>query len=202
MRVIAGSLRGRRLRTLDGFKVRPTSDRLRETLFNVLAPRIEDARFLDLCAGSGAVGIEAVSRGAREVVLVESSRRAARLIEENLEHCDITGGVCLVHRDVLAGLRFLASREMRFDVIYFDPPYESRLYSPVLSLISKSRIVAEDGVVVAEHRGSVPLEANYDDLRPYREIVQGDSHLTFYTYEPTAEVASVETPEPGPLPPD
>ncbi|MEP7273743.1 MAG: 16S rRNA (guanine(966)-N(2))-methyltransferase RsmD [Acidobacteriota bacterium] len=201
MRVIAGSLKGRRLRTLEGLKVRPTSDRLRETLFNVLSPRIEEARFLDLCAGSGAVGIEAVSRGAREVVFVESSRRAASLIDENLAHCGITDGVRLVYRDVIAGIRFLISKDMRFDVIYFDPPYESRLYSPVLNLISSSRTLAEDGVVVAEHRGS-PLEANYGDLRPYREIAQGDSRLTFYSYESVREDASVETPDPQFLPPE
>lgn len=187
MRVIAGSLKGRRLRTLDGFKVRPTSDRLRETLFNVLSPRIEESSFLDLCAGSGAVGIEAVSRGAREVVFVESSRRAAILIDENVRHCGISEGVRLIYRDVISGVRFLVSKEERFDIIYFDPPYESHLYSPVLSLISTSRVLADDGVVVAEHRGDVPLAPSYGDLRPYREIAQGDSRLTFYSYEPSGE---------------
>jgi 16S rRNA (guanine966-N2)-methyltransferase len=89
MRVIAGIYKGRRLKTLEGMRVRPTSDRLRETLFNVLAPRIEGANFVDLCAGSGAVGIEALSRGAASVTFIESSRKAAAVISENLRHCEI-----------------------------------------------------------------------------------------------------------------
>ncbi|MGH9847800.1 MAG: RsmD family RNA methyltransferase, partial [Blastocatellia bacterium] len=87
MRVIAGLYKGRRLKTLEGFAVRPTSDRMRETLFNILAPRIEGARFADVCAGSGAVGIEALSRGAAHVTFIESSRKAAGVISENLQHC-------------------------------------------------------------------------------------------------------------------
>src|SRR4029079_15081909 len=118
MRVIAGTLKGRRLKSLDGPNVRPTSDRLRETLFNVLAPRITGARFADLCAGTGAVGIEAVSRGAAEVVFVESSRRAPDLIAENLRHCGIVNGTRVLNRDVLLATRFLASLEMPFDIVY------------------------------------------------------------------------------------
>ena len=183
MRVIAGILKGRRLKSLEGSKLRPTSDRLRETLFNVLAPRITGARFVDLCAGSGAVGIEAVSRGAAEVVFVESSRRAADLIAANLHHCDIVTGVRVLNRDALAATRFLASREMRFDIVYFDPPYESALYSQVLRQLVRLNLVAPDGVVIVEHRRGMPLAPSYDDLRPYREIAQGDSSLTFYSYE-------------------
>ncbi len=192
MRVIAGSLKGRRLRTLDGLKIRPTSDRLRETLFNVLAPRMPGARFLDLCAGSGAVGIEAVSRGASAVVFVESSRRAAALIKENLEHCGVAQVARVINRDVLAGLRFIGSKEseplqpgqpIQFDIVYFDPPYESPLYSPVLDSISKNSILAHDGLVVVEHRGAVLLAPSYGNLRPYREIAQGDSRLTLYSRE-------------------
>ncbi len=182
MRVIAGSPKGRRLRTLEGLKIRPTSDRLRETLFNVLAPRMDGSRFLDLCAGSGAIGIEAISRGAAEVVFVEGSRRAAALIEGNLEHCGVTSGARVVNREVLSGLRFLAARELQFDIAYFDPPYDSQLYSPVLNAISEVDLVVEGGLVIVEHRGRALLAPNYEELRPFREIVQGDSRLTFYCW--------------------
>jgi 16S rRNA (guanine966-N2)-methyltransferase len=101
MRVIAGIYKGRRLKTLEGSSVRPTSDRLRETLFNILAPRIEEAHFADVCAGSGAVGIEALSRGARHVTFIESSLKAARIISENLRNCGIREGYRVINRDAL-----------------------------------------------------------------------------------------------------
>jgi 16S rRNA (guanine(966)-N(2))-methyltransferase RsmD len=183
MRIIAGELKGRRLRTLEGLKIRPTSDRLRETLFNILAPRISDARFLDLCAGSGAVGIEAFSRGAASVTFIESSRRAASLIEENLEHCGVAAQAQVHNRDALAALKLLSGKDAQFDIIYFDPPYESHIYSPVLELIGKTALLARGGVLVAEHRGAAILNRDYGDLRPYREVKQGDSRLTFYAHE-------------------
>ena len=187
MRVIAGAYKGRRLKTLDSYQVRPTSDRLRETIFNILAPRITDARFADLCAGSGAVGIEALSRGAAEVVFVESGRRAAETISENLRHCGIKDGARVVNRDVLAALRYCANHGLQFDIVYFDPPYDSPLYSPVMWALAREGVLAPDGIVIAEHRRGMALVPSYDRLRPYRELVQGDSTLTFYSFEEAEE---------------
>ncbi|MBO0723430.1 MAG: 16S rRNA (guanine(966)-N(2))-methyltransferase RsmD, partial [Blastocatellia bacterium] len=180
MRVIAGIHKGRRLKTLEGLRVRPTSDRMRETLFNILAPRIEGANFVDVCAGSGAVGIEALSRGAAHVAFIESSRKAITIIGENLRHCEIREGVRVINRDALTALKYLASRETKFDIIFFDPPYDSELHSPVLWQIAKNNMLAENGIVIVEHRRQSLLSPNYDELRPYREIVQGESCLTFY----------------------
>src|SRR5947209_3515989 len=125
MRVIAGEYKGRRLKTLDGLNVRPTSDKLRETVFNIINQRVQGKRFLDLCAGSGAVGIEALSRGATEVTFVEQSRRAHQIISENLQTCGIRTGVHVVNRDALTALKYFASQSVSFDIVYFDPPYES-----------------------------------------------------------------------------
>ncbi len=186
MRVIAGIYKGRRLKTLEGLQVRPTSDRLRETLFNILAsraPGIEGARFADVCAGSGAVGIEALSRGAGRVTFIESSRKAAAVITENLRHCGIEEDYKLINRDAIQALKFLAAEKTRFDIIFFDPPYASDIYSPVMWQIAKSDLLVEDGVVIVEHRRDPPLLPNYDQLRPYREVAQGDSCLTFYKIE-------------------
>ena len=183
MRVIAGIYKGRRLKTLEGMHVRPTSDRLRETVFNVLAPRIEGARFIDICAGSGAVGIEAVSRGAASVTFIESSRKAAALINENLRSLGIIDDVRVINRDALAALKHLAQRESQFDLCYFDPPYDSEIHYPVLWQIAKQNLLAEDGIVIVEHRRQLPLSPSYDRLRPYREIVQGETSLTFYAPE-------------------
>lgn len=183
MRVIAGQYKGRRLKTLEGMAVRPTSDRMRETLFNILAPRIEDARFVDVCAGSGAVGIEALSRGAAHVTFVEASRKAVSVISENLRHCGITEDFKLIPRDAVAAMKYFAYEHQQFDIFYFDPPYDSEIYSPVLWQIAQNNLLAEDGIVIVEHRRQFPLAPNYDDLRPYRELVQGESVLTFFRLE-------------------
>jgi 16S rRNA (guanine966-N2)-methyltransferase len=180
MRVIAGIYKGRKLKTLEGMRLRPTSDRLRETIFNVLAPRIEGANFADVCAGSGAVGIEALSRGAAQVTFIESSRKAAALIGENLRHCEVEESVSVINRDALTALKYLASRDLKFDIVFFDPPYDSEIHSPILWQIAKHSILAENGIVIVEHRRQSLLTPNYDHLRPYREIVQGESVLTFY----------------------
>jgi len=181
MRVIAGIYKGRRLKTLEGLSVRPTSDRLRETIFNILTPRIEEARFADICAGSGAVGIEALSRGARHVTFIESSLKAARIISENLRNCGIREGYRVINRDALRALKNL--EKAQFDVIYFDPPYDSEIYTPVMWLIAKQDLLAEGGVLIVEHRRQTPLLPNYDRLRPYRQVTQGESFLTFFGVE-------------------
>ncbi len=184
MRVIAGIYKGRRLKTLEGIRVRPTSDRLRETLFNILAPLIEGARFADVCAGSGAVGIEALSRGAEHVAFIESSRKAAGIISENLRHCGIEEGYMLINRDAIQAMKFFAAEMMRFDIIFFDPPYAAEIHSPVMWQIAKKSLLADDGVVIVEHRRDSPILPNFDQVRPYRQITQGDSCLTFYKVEP------------------
>lgn len=193
MRIIAGRYKGRRLKTLEGTQVRPTSDRLRETLFNILAPRIEEARFVDLCAGSGAVGIEALSRGASHVTFIESARKAADLIRENLRHCGIDEGASVINRDALQALKRLSTEGQKFDLIYFDPPYESELYAPALRQIARGDLLNEDGLVIVEHRRQMPLAPSYDQLRPYRELPQGESCLTFYRLEPVLPSATPET---------
>ena len=187
MRVIAGIYKGRRLKTLEGLSVRPTSDRLRETLFNILAPQIEEAHFADVCAGSGAIGVEALSRGARHVTFIESSLKAARIISENLRNCGIRGGYRVINRDAVRALKNLASEQAQFDIIYFDPPYDSEIYAPIMWLIATHDLLAEDGVVIVEHRRQTPLAPNYDRLRPYRQVTQGDSLLTFFGVEAAGE---------------
>jgi 16S rRNA (guanine(966)-N(2))-methyltransferase RsmD len=183
MRVISGLYKGRRLKTVEGLKVRPSSDRLRETLFNVLSTTVEGAKFVDLCAGSGAVGIEALSRGAAHVTFIESSRRAAEVISENLRHCGIVQGVRVINRDVVSVLKYFAAHHLQFDIFFFDPPYASDLYSPVMWTLAKHKLIAEAGIVIVEHRRTTGPAPSYDHLRPYREIKQGDSCLTFYSLE-------------------
>ena len=180
MRIVAGKYRGRLLKPVRGLDVRPTSDRLRETLFNILAPRIAGTRFLDLCAGSGAVGMEALSRGAIHVTFVDQSRPACSVIRDNLASIDIEAEATVLCRDAVAAVRWFASQGTQFDVVFFDPPYASGIYSAVLSLIGTQNLLAEDGIAVVEHRAKAPPEPEFGELRTYREVKQGESALTFY----------------------
>src|SRR5207249_1170652 len=149
MRVIAGSLKGRRLKTPDWDGVRPTSDKLRETLFNILAPRIAGARVVDAYAGTGAVGIEAFSRGAAAVTFVEQDRRAQALIAENLAHCGIATGYTIVRANTLRAFESLDTHAA-FDIILLDPPYAVTDAEVAAALAATGGHVAAGGVVVLE----------------------------------------------------
>jgi 16S rRNA (guanine966-N2)-methyltransferase len=181
MRVIAGKYRSRRLKGPGMMRVRPTSDRLRETLFNVLGPSIADSYFVDLFAGTGAVGIEAISRGARDVFFVESSVKAARLIRENLASLEIQSGAEVIEADAVRGLERLASRRLLADFIFLDPPYEKAdEYSDVLEFLDASHLIAPRGIVIVEHFSKMELPERLDRLECTREIEQGDTLLSFY----------------------
>ncbi|MBS1802490.1 MAG: 16S rRNA (guanine(966)-N(2))-methyltransferase RsmD [Acidobacteria bacterium] len=185
MRVIAGTLRRRTLDAPAGVATRPTSDRLRETLFNVLAPRIEGAAFLDLYAGSGAVGIEAASRGAELVVLVERAEPALRVLRSNLDKLGLRGGVRVEAVSVAAFLKRVRpeSAGFVFDIVFLDPPYDADdEYSLALGLLGgeASRLLVPDAVVIAEHRRRDKLEERYGALERTRVLEQGDAALSFY----------------------
>ncbi len=180
VRIIGGIYRGRRLQTSNGLDVRPTSDRLRETLFNILAPQIRQARFLDLCAGSGAIGMEALSRHAAAVTFVEQSRRASEVIKANLQTLKIGDEARILNRDVLAAIKQFDEAGETFDLIYFDPPYASDLYAPVLTKLTASHIIHEDSLIIVEHRAKMALESEYGDWKLYRQVKQGESALAFY----------------------
>ena len=161
--------------------VRPTSDRLRETLFNVIAPRIQDARFLDLCAGSGAVGIEALSRGASHATFVDRSRRSCTLIESNVELCRISEEQHEIYCS--EAHEFLRqTRSGPWEIIFFDPPYKDD-HLKTLDFIGSntSKLLAEDGLLIAEHHHKNELPENLGNLSRIRVLKQGDSALTFYS---------------------
>jgi len=182
MRVIAGKYRSRPLKGPGSQRLRPTSDRLRETLFNVLGPALEDSLFVDLFAGTGAVGIEAVSRGARETIFVESSAKAARLIRENLNTLEIRAGAELIEAPSLRGLERMAARHLLADFIFLDPPYEKTAdYLEVLEFLDASHLIAPRGIVIVEHYWKTELPEFLTRLECTRQIEQGDAILSFYT---------------------
>jgi 16S rRNA (guanine966-N2)-methyltransferase len=184
MRVIAGKYRSRRLIAPAGIQTRPTSDRLRETLFNVVAPLVEGSTWLDLFAGTGAVGIEAFSRGARTVCFVESSSRAARAILANLASLGIGEGVEVLERDAMAALSLLEAQPAAFDFCFLDPPYrKADIYEQILSFLSESRLLKPGGLVIAEHDKRFDPGESFGTLRRRRKLRQGDAVLSFYGRE-------------------
>ena len=176
MRVIAGRLKGRRLKTPTWEGLRPTSDKLRETLFNILAPRVTGARVLDGYAGTGAVGIEAVSRGAAHVTFIENNRRAAALIGENLKACGVEEGYTIRCADVIAALNGLPAADT-FDLILLDPPYD--IENVTAALDAAAGRVARDGLVVLE-RATRREPAEPAALRRVRDVKSGDSTLSIF----------------------
>ncbi|MGH9928419.1 MAG: 16S rRNA (guanine(966)-N(2))-methyltransferase RsmD [Pyrinomonadaceae bacterium] len=191
MRIIAGKYRGRNLKSPLSLEVRPTSDRLRETLFNIIAPRIADARFLDLCAGSGAVGIEALSRGASHVTFVDNSREMCSLIKSNLELCRIERSEDeLIQAEAQDYLRRFVSKQpdsgKPWDIIFFDPPYATDCL-PILNTFGAhaSSLLTETGLLIVEHHHKNELKAEAGSIIRSRILKQGDSALSFYELSQT-----------------
>jgi 16S rRNA (guanine(966)-N(2))-methyltransferase RsmD len=184
MRVIAGKYRSRRLTAPPGAETRPTSDRLRETLFNVVAGAVPDSVWLDLFAGTGAIGIEALSRGARMVYFVDSATRAARVIRTNLGALGITEGFEVLEREAAPALRLLEAQKVAADFCFLDPPYRKMGdYEQVLSLLSRSPLVKPGGLVIAEHDKHFDPGESFGVLHRHRKLRQGDAVLSFYGLE-------------------
>ena len=149
MRVIAGSAKRLQLKTLDGLDTRPTTDRIKETLFNMISPYLYDCRFLDLFAGSGGIGIEALSRGAGEAVFVEQNPKAMACIKENLKKTKLEERAVTMATDVMTALRRMEGSGT-FDYIFMDPPYNKLLEKQVLEYLAESKLIDEDSVIIVE----------------------------------------------------
>ncbi len=187
MRVIAGKYRSRTLRSLKGQALRPTSDRLRETLFNILGPTMEGATFVDLYAGTGAVGIEALSRGARLVIFAEQHAAAVALIRRNLESLEIGAQAEVLGMKVLRAIERLEARNTRAQFIFLDPPYAADVeYENTLDALGNSPLLAPDGLLIVEHLKKRKLPQRVGDLQLARVVEQGDAALSFYRLAPVA----------------
>lgn len=158
MRIIAGSARSLPLKTIEGMDTRPTTDKIKETLFNILQADIPGCYFLDLFAGSGQIGLEAISRGARKAVFVENSKKAAACIEDNIRFTKFTEEASLMTMDVRSAIAMLEGK-YQFDIIFMDPPYNKDLEKEVLALLSHSSIVKPDTILIVE----ASLDTGFDD---------------------------------------
>ena len=181
MRVIAGKYRSQPLSTPKGRDTRPTSDRLRETLFNVIAPQIQGSVFADLFAGTGAVGIEAISRGARQVYFAENAKIPLQTLRQNLDRLQIRDEAIVETAGVMPLLRRLLQQKIHLDLIFLDPPYKEQLaYVTALRFLAEQPIVHVNAIVVVEHARRFSLPNLNAHLQPYRRIEQGEAALTFF----------------------
>lgn len=159
MRVVAGKARSLQLMTVPGTEVRPTTDRIKETLFNMIANEVPGSRFLDLFAGSGSIGIEALSRGAEHAVFVDKNRAAIQCIRKNLDHVKMSTDASVLQMDVMAAIAQLEQKKERFDVVFMDPPYDCLLEKDVLLRLADSDLVSEDSLIIVE--ASLATEFDY-----------------------------------------
>ena len=181
MRVITGSHKGRRLATPPGRLVRPTSERAREALFSILGPRVHKANLLDLYAGTGAVGLEAISRGARRVVFVDHQRASLKVLRDNLRRCGSPREGIVIPGDALHLARnaeFL--RWTPFDIVFADPPYHVDIIEPLLALMSQETILSSEGILIFEHRTKTLVPQQTEGLRQMRQARYGDTVLSFF----------------------
>jgi 16S rRNA (guanine966-N2)-methyltransferase len=181
VRVIGGALKGRKLHPLRGMTIRPTSDYLRESIFNILAGSVEDAAVLDLFAGTGSLGIEALSRGAATAVFVDNSPQAIKTLIRNVQTCCLEEQSIILKRNVLRGLNFLQSFGYIFDLIFIDPPYDKGCVKRTLQLIDHSGSISDSSAVIVEHskRELLPVTVNCFILSDQRDY--GKTLVSFYS---------------------
>lgn len=181
MRVIGGTARGRRLEAPRGARVRPTLDRVRESLFNILAPRLEGAGFLDLFAGSGANGIEALSRGASHCTFVDNEEQSLRVLRKNLDITGLSGEARVRRLPLPGGLARLGEEGSRYNLIFADPPYVFNRYDTLLNTIREAGLLEDQGLIVLEHSARSELQDQLGGYGCVRRNRYGDTALSFYT---------------------
>lgn len=179
MRIIGGISKGRRLSSPKGSSIRPTSDRVKETIFNILGKEIEGKVVLDLFAGTGNLGIEALSRGALKTTFVEKAKEALRIIQKNLLQCGFTARSEVISKDVSRAITLLANRGESFDLIFMDPPYEKGWVQKILNKLKDHPIYHRDTILVIEHGRREPLPQNLSGWEILRQRMIGDTVLSF-----------------------
>lgn len=184
MRVIAGTARGTKLIAPSGFDVRPTLDRVREALFSILMPRIDDAVFLDLFSGTGAIGIEALSRGAKSATFVDQDIRSINTLRRNLEATHFVSRSCIRRLALPQSLSSLAKDPFRYDIVFIDPPYAFETYTELLNALPESGLLAEHAVVVVEHNARKDPLTAVTALNRYRVAAYGETALSFFSENP------------------
>ncbi|TCS93099.1 16S rRNA (guanine(966)-N(2))-methyltransferase RsmD [Hazenella coriacea] len=183
MRIIAGTARGTKLKMVPGKHVRPTADRVKESLFQVIGPRFDGDNILDLFAGSGALALEALSRGANQAILVDQSKSSIETIRVNVAATKMSNQVEIIRRDARAAIHLLKKKGLQFDIIFLDPPYLENLLIPVIQSIVKEELLKEEGLVVAEYPSREQLPEKFGALVETRRLDYGDTTISLYRIE-------------------
>lgn len=178
MRVISGSARGLKLSSPEGLDTRPTTDRIKETLFNIIGPDIYLSDFLDLFSGSGAIGIEALSRGAESCVFVDNAKASVNVVTKNIQSARLSEKSLVLKQDVFDAISYLAEKKRLFDIIFLDPPYKENFNEPVLKKIYESGILKQDGYIILERSSDIKLSSVHG-LEIFREKIFKTTTMTF-----------------------
>ncbi|VEN73655.1 16S rRNA (Guanine(966)-N(2))-methyltransferase RsmD [Candidatus Desulfarcum epimagneticum] len=184
IRIIGGRRKGKKLRPVPGGYIRPTSNRLRETIFNVIADWVPGAAALDMFAGTGALGIEALSRGARLCVFIDQDPRSLDLVRENLRSCGFEKEARLIRLDIARRLSRVKNASPAFDLVFMDPPYERDRVNPALTSLAESRCLAPDAIVVVEHSPAEPIWEESPDFEVFKSKRQGRNVASFLRRRP------------------
>lgn len=187
MRIIAGKHRGRRLKAVPGLKTRPTADRVKEAVFSALDGRLWDCRFLDVFGGTASIALEAVSRGAKEAVVIEKDPEALKVIRDNIAACREEHAIQVLSKDVMQALKALAEAQQHFEVIYIDPPYQAGLYEKILALIAEGELLTPDGIIICESAKNTSLMLENSLFCIYKERFYGDTKISFLQYHEETE---------------
>ncbi|HHV28721.1 MAG TPA: 16S rRNA (guanine(966)-N(2))-methyltransferase RsmD [Clostridium sp.] len=184
LRVIAGTAKGHKLKTIKGLTTRPTSDKVKGSVFNILAVLIPEAKVLDIYAGTGSLGIEALSRGADSAVFVDKSSECSLTIRENLAHTKLESKATVIAGDVFVILNKISKNNKKFDIIFLDPPYGKGLVGETLKSIVENDIIVPEGIIVAEHDVADMVPEEVGSLKRYRWQKYGDTVISFYRSNP------------------
>lgn len=182
MRIISGSAKGIRLKTPYGMETRPTADRVKESVFNILGAALAEARVLDLFAGTGSLGIEALSRGADSALFIDRSIASVKLVKENLKLAKLSEKGKVIKADSLNMLERLSQDKYQFDLIFCDPPYNKGFVAAVLSRIDASTILASDGIIIVEHSKHEEINSEFNQIKQKRTQKYGETLVSFFTY--------------------
>ena len=191
MRIISGRFRGHRLHTFKGLQVRPTADRVRESLFNIIASGAMNAHVLDLFAGTGALGIEALSRGAETAVFIDNSTSALTLLRKNLAHCHLRDGIRIIQWDIARNLGCLGNYGNHFNLVFMDPPYHKGLIPLVMGHLLQSQCLAPGALIVAEHEAGIQPAIDDVQLMQTDYRCYGHTGLSFFLFRPDMAAGSI-----------
>lgn len=182
MRIVAGKAKNKKIKSQKGHMVRPTMEKIKDALFNILQPHLADAVFLDLYSGTGNIALEAISRGVKRAVMIEHNNAAVKIIIENVNNIGFSDQCRAYKNDALRAIEILEKKNETFDIIFMDPPYTGEYNGKTIKKVDDCKILKKDGLLISEHYVKERLDDKIGNLKKIEERAYGDKILTFYSY--------------------